>query len=217
MSGDSNSLILDNFIEFIVNKELIEKTNVALTIDEYVGAYIVNTIKQFYEEYENHKIWLDNKSAEEFELENFLEVINAYINGFASLNTEDIIKWLIDLKKKIDDSDSRIKEITQPKVADAEDFCKSKTAKDSHSPDKTMIKLDQSDPNIKLLCEMFPDVKKKRINDVYKQAGKFYERAIELLLNENDGCSVKCKGDEDDFVNLSEEEKKLLKERTVQK
>ena len=184
-----------------------------MTIDDCVGTYIVNTINQFYDEYENHKVWLDNQTAEKFELDNFVEVIDAYINGFNELKSEEIIRFLIDLKRNIDELDKKTKDASQ--LVHSEIVAHSSEPKIDQCVEK---KVDPVDPKIKLLSEMFPEVKIQRVKDVYKQAGKDYERAIELLLNENDGGSLACKDEESgDFENLSEEEKRILKERTVQK
>jgi len=213
MRDDPSSLILETFIEFIVSKKLIEKSCIEMTIDDCVGTYIVNTINQFYDEYENHKIWLDNQTAEKFELDNFVEVIDAYINGFNELKSEEIIRFLIDLKRNIDELDNKTKDASQ--LGHSEIVAHSSESKIDQCVEK---KVDPVDPKIKLLSEMFPEVKIQRVKDVYKQAGKDYERAIELLLNENDGGSLACKDEESgDFENLSEEEKRILKERTVQK
>jgi len=213
MRDDPSSLILETFIEFIVSKKLIEKSCIEMTIDDCVGTYIVNTINQFYDEYENHKIWLDNQTAEKFELDNFVEVIDAYINGFNELKSEEIIRFLIDLKRNIDELDKKTKDASQ--LVHSEIVAHSSEPKIDQCVEK---KVDPVDPKIKLLSEMFPEVKIQRVKDVYKQAGKDYERAIELLLNENDGGSLACKDEESgDFENLSEEEKRILKERTVQK
>jgi hypothetical protein len=215
MRDESSSLILETFIEFILSKNLIEKSCIEMTIDDCVGTYIVNTIIQFYDEYENHKIWLDNQTAEKFELDNFVEVIDAYINGFNALKSEEIIRFLIDLKRNIDELDKKMKDASQ--LVHSEIVAHSSEPKIDQCVGNTK-KVDPVDPKIKLLSEMFPEVKIQRVKDVYKQAGKDYERAIELLLNENDGSSIACKDEEsDNFENLSEEEKKILKERTIQK
>jgi hypothetical protein len=213
MRDDPSSLILETFIEFIVSKKLIEKSCIEMTIDDCVGTYIVNTINQFYDEYENHKIWLDNQTAEKFELDNFVEVIDAYINGFNELKSEEIIRFLIDLKRNIDELDKKTKDASR--LVHSEIEAHSSEPKIDQYVEK---KVDPVDPKIKLLSEMFPEVKIQRVKDVYKQAGKDYERAIELLFNENDGGSLASKDEESgDFENLSEEEKRILKERTVQK
>ena len=215
----ASHLILNNFLEFVVNKNLIKKSEIEATIDESVGSYIVNTIKQFYEEYEIHKIWLDNKAANEnFELDSFVEVIEAYLNGFNTLKSSEIIKWLIELKNNIDELEKMDKEPPKTnKATNAECSNEEIINREDKMCKSEKSSIENSDPNIKLLSEIFPDLELMRIKDVYQQTSKNYEKAVELLLDEKPGASFALKQDSDDLGTLTEEEKKLLKERTVQK
>ena len=98
---NEDSLILESFSNFVIKNKLIESSDFEATIDEVIGSYVVNTIKQLFEEYENHKIWLDDNAAEEFDIESFVEIIDAYLCGFNTLEKNDIVHWLIDLKNYI--------------------------------------------------------------------------------------------------------------------
>ena len=222
----SDKLILDKFIEFVVHHKLIDKASVAMTIDEVIGTYIVNTIKQLYEEYESHKIWLDDKTAEDFETESFVEIIDAYLNGFNTLSSEDIVRWLVDLKKEIDQLENKKETSVSEKEREDNDATSNArslndhTSKDKKKPIEDKLKKEKSfdelllnDPNIKLLSEIFPDMDTLKIADIYKKVNKNYEQAIELLLNE-DAAAIVCK---DTGLELTEEEKKILKEKTVKK
>ena len=223
MSGNSNSLILEKFVEFVVDKNLIDKASIEMTIDESVGTYIVNTIKQLYEEYESHKIWLDNKTAENFDLENFVEIIDAYLNGFNTLANKEIIEWLVALKKEMGQLENIKEENMQASNAIAVECCssqnisESETKQDNQKKQKNMPEI--NDPNVKLLGEMFPNIDMERIGKIYKKLNSNYEAAIEFLLNE-DANPITCKDNGNGFdtkLELTEEEKKLLKEKTVKK
>ena len=96
-----NSLILDSFKDFIANKNILDPNDFNELFDDTIASYVVNTIKQFYDEYETHKTWLDIEFVETFDVENFVEIIDEYLNGFKSINTKEITNWLIQLKSDI--------------------------------------------------------------------------------------------------------------------
>ena len=67
---------------------------------------------------------------------------------------------------------------------------------------------------------MFPSVSINEINKLYKKVNKSYEKAVdELLILQNTGSVLSEDSDEDlEAKNeLNEEERKLLKEKTLQK
>lgn len=216
----TDNLILKSFNDFVLESKLVDKQDLDSTIDGTIGSYIVNTIKQFYEEYENHKIWLDNSKAEDFDVENFIEIIDAYLSGFNNLPKKSILNWLIRLKKDIDDSTNRNMQIQSIQIqtstsSNLNDY-KSNNQVDSKQPENPE---NIEDPNLKLLLEMFPEMCIKRINKIYKKSNKNYEKTIDELLFIQNAEIQDQEGIEDreQQQRLSEQERILLKEKTVQK
>lgn len=216
---NEDSIILESFSSFVIKNKLIESSDFEATIDEVIGSYVVNTIKQLFEEYENHKIWLDDNAAEEFDIESFVEIIDAYLCGFNTLEKNDIVHWLIDLKNFIDSEKQHELEVSDKTETD-ENLSK-EIAQDSDKKVKPKDKkIDANDPNIELLTEMFPSVSINEIKKLYKKVNKSYEKAVdELLILQNSGSVLSEDSDEDlEAENeLNEEERKLLKEKTLQK
>ncbi|CAF0710753.1 unnamed protein product [Brachionus calyciflorus] len=206
--------ILNSFKKFVIESNLIEKHDLDCTIDQTIGSYIVNTIKQFYEEYENHKIWLDDNAEEEFDIDNFVEILDAYLNGFSDLSKNSITKWLIQLKNEIDKLQK-----------EQEKFENSSSNKSEHvltetqysDESKTNEKLNDIELNTdtKILVEMFPNVNLKEIEKIYKKSNKNNEKAIEELLLIQNRLDNEVIIDRDE--ELTEEEKRFLKEQTVKK
>ena len=119
MNDQKHKLILDSFVKLAARFDLIDKKNLDSTIDETVGDYIVNTIQQLYEDYESHKVWMDDEFASDFDLDNFVEIIDAYLAGFRDLDPTAILNWLITLKKEIDVcKSSTIEPVSEPVLAD---------------------------------------------------------------------------------------------------
>ena len=216
---NEDSIILESFSSFVIKNKLIESSDFEATIDEVIGSYVVNTIKQLFEEYENHKIWLDDNAAEEFDIESFVEIIDAYLCGFNTLEKNDIVHWLIDLKNYIDSEKQNELEASDKTETDGN--LSIEIAQDSDKKVKPKDKkIDANDPNIELLTEMFPSVSINEINKLYKKVNKSYEKAVdELLILQNTGSVLSEDSDEDlEAKNeLNEEERKLLKEKTLQK
>lgn len=216
---NEDSLILESFSSFVIKNKLIESSDFEATIDEVIGSYVVNTIKQLFEEYENHKIWLDDNAAEEFDIESFVEIIDAYLCGFNTLEKNDIVHWLIDLKNYIDSEKQN--ELEASDKTETDENLSIEIAQDSDKKVKPKDKkIDANDPNIELLTEMFPSVSINEINKLYKKVNKSYEKAVdELLILQNTGSVLSEDSDEDlEAKNeLNEEERKLLKEKTLQK
>lgn len=216
---NEDSLILESFSNFVIKNKLIESSDFEATIDEVIGSYVVNTIKQLFEEYENHKIWLDDNAAEEFDIESFVEIIDAYLCGFNTLEKNDIVHWLIDLKNYIDSEKQN--ELEASDKTETDENLSIEIAQDSDKKVKPKDKkIDANDPNIELLTEMFPSVSINEINKLYKKVNKSYEKAVdELLILQNTGSVLSEDSDEDlEAKNeLNEEERKLLKEKTLQK
>lgn len=216
---NEDSIILESFSSFVIKNKLIESSDFEATIDEVIGSYVVNTIKQLFEEYENHKIWLDDNAAEEFDIESFVEIIDAYLCGFNTLEKNDIVHWLIDLKNYIDSEKQN--ELEASDKTETDENLSIEIAQDSDKKVKPKDKkIDANDPNIELLTEMFPSVSINEINKLYKKVNKSYEKAVdELLILQNTGSVLSEDSDEDlEAKNeLNEEERKLLKEKTLQK
>ena len=208
-----DKLIFDSFSGFILDKKLIEPADLEYLIDDTVNAYILNAIKQVFDDYENHKCWLDDAAAalaENFDLESFLEVIDAYVPGFSSqLNANTIMTWLIKLKKEIDENEKQrsrthnYRSLVQASSSDQE-------ATSSQTERNLEIVVQIEDENLKTLADMFPELEFKEVEKVYKKCGLNYEKAIdELLMNE------KVIVVDDD--NLTEKERKELKEKTLKR
>lgn len=224
-SEETNKLIIDSFIQFVSDYNLIDKENIEMTIDETVGAYIANTIQQLYTEYENHKVWLDDEFASDFDIENFIEIIDAYLFGFSSLDNDKIISWLISLKKEIDNFNNKMTskkcveiEVKSSPIKEELDEKQSKnkmTRKSSAKDQNELIK----DANMDLLIEMFPQMNVKDINKIYKKSSCNYERTIDQLLTiQNATVNDNDDDDADEIkLELDEQERLALKEKTVQR
>lgn len=202
---DQNELIVKSFSNFMINSNLHDSESISdILSDEIISQYICNTIKQLFDQYEAENKWLDYKLEESLEIENFIEVIDAYITGFDTLNQTDIINWLSQLKQDLD----------QTKTKQSKEEEKTLEDESPKSEDKplTTTSCVNFDSNVILLSEMFPKLSLKEINSVYKKTQSSYEHSIDelLRLQELEENTIRN-------VELSEEDKKLLKERTVQK
>lgn len=221
-SEEEQKTILESFEKFITSESGLMSSSEWLEIgsDEIVSAYIVNTIKQLFQDYEDHTVWSsqDEAVANTFtEVDAFVEVIAAYLPGFERLQVNDILKWLIGLKARIDEDKKIAATVTL--TADT------KQSNENETKTTSITKIEVEDANeatadgdVKLLLEMFPQFSIKDIKKVYKKRGSNYNAAIdELVLLEN--ASVISSDDDVVYSNddLTEEEKQLLKERTVQK
>jgi hypothetical protein len=91
--------------------------------------------------------------------------------------------------------------------------------KQESSTDAKPVENFKYEPNVMSLSEMFTKMSIKEINLIYKKTNKNYERSIDELLIIKDGSIVNDSSDEDTLIKLelNEEEKKALKEKTVQK
>lgn len=219
----NNALILSSFKNFItVDSKLMTQVDFESVIDETIASYIINTIKQFYEDYENHKVWLNKDEAvtRSFDIENFIDIIDAYLVGFNQLKSSSILTWLIKLKQEID-----IENSAQQTPSDLDSarsnpsllLDESSNSQESSKTEKTTI-VDECIGDIKLLMEMFPQLGFKEISKVYKKRKCDYTQTIDelILLQE----AFELKSDDNEISNeeiLNEEERKELKERTVQK
>jgi len=225
-----NELILSSFLKLIEENNL-NKDELA---DEIISSYVVNTINQFYEEYECHKIWLDHVEAESIlDVENFVEIIDAYFSGFSQINKKDIVAWLINMKKEIEASckqtslnENRERNLyTEKDDERLEDNLKKENshAKSSTNKKSTIKNKDEpNDPNINLLIEMFPSIDLTDIKKAYKRCQQNYEKSIDELLCLQNGSIIKKDEIIEEIVSknqldLTEEERQALKEKTVQK
>lgn len=220
---DNDQIILESFRDFVVDKtKLLKSFEYHEMIDSSIGAYIVNAIKQFYADYENHKVWLNQDKAisESFnEIDSFVEVISAYLIGFEQIENSRILEWLIELKNQIDrlgqldDIESTTIGSSNSQSSNIIENTKKKTNKKSACFDEPFV-----DENLQQLVEIFPQFSINDINKVYKKNHKNYEATIEELVLMEDVSVVKsseevvCRNND-----LSEEDKRILKERIVHK
>jgi hypothetical protein len=219
-SEETNKLIIDSFIDFVTDYNLIDKENIEMTIDETVGAYIANTIQQLYTDYENHKVWLDDEFASDFDIDNFVEIIDAYLFGFSSLETNKIKAWLISLKKLIDNLNDNKKcvQIEVQHLPVDKDI-------DENDSKRTLLTLKSSqdkndlveDANMNLLIEMFPQMNVKDINKIYRKSNCNYESTIDQLLTIQNATVNDSEEDDEIKLELKEKERLALKEKTVQR
>jgi hypothetical protein len=217
-TSEKDQLILASFSDFVIDHDLIDRNDLDQFLDDTIGAYIINAIKQLFEEYESHKIWLDEPSArnlaEDFDIENFIEIIDAYLTGFSTLHSNEIISWLIKLKKKLDTEfkTKNVREIIEQSVKkelEKEPIfeCVEESQLKMNSKIEALL---EKDEHLRVLVDMFPEFEFKEINKIYKKCNKNYEKAIdELLMLEN---VIRTNDYE-----LTEEEKQELKEKTVQR
>jgi hypothetical protein len=143
------------------------------------------------------------------------------------------VAWLINTKKEIEAYCKQIfinenQEYNLALVKNDESL-EDNSQKDNNQPmssnnKKSVIKNkdESNDPNIQLLIEMFPCIDLTEIKKAYKRCQKNYEKSIDELLCLQNGSIIK----KDEFIeevlcknqlDLTEEEKQALKEKTVQK
>lgn len=212
MDSNKNVIILESFSKFIINSNLMQETCLNEIInDEVISMYIVNTIQQLFEQYDTENKWIDNKLEDAFEIENFIEIIDAYLNGFCDLEQTKIIQWLTQLKKSLD---SNYKSISDVLDRQNEPILKSPLTDNDANLKQNVKQINSYEPDVLALSEMFPSLNLKEINLIYKKTNNKYERSIDelLLLQEEDALVV---DDDDDKLDLNDDEKKALKERTV--
>jgi hypothetical protein len=229
VENKKNELILASFLK-LVDENNLNKDELA---DEIISSYVVNTINQFYEEYESHKIWLDVVEAESIlDVDNFVEIIDAYLSGFSQISKKDIVTWLINMKREIEDiceQESHQEHKEELTLENKDENSVDTSQKDNNqakSPNNkkpsTKHKEEQNDPNVMLLIEMFPSIDFTEIKKAYKRCQKNYEKSIdELLIVQNSSIIKKDKIVEEvvckNQLDLTEEERQSLKEKTVQK
>jgi hypothetical protein len=246
-----DELILKSFTCFVENsshfKGNSDCTNEFLN-DEIVRSYIVNSIKQFYDEYDCHKIWLhdDDQVAfdlEDIEMDSFIEVIDAYFNGFMQINQNEIVNWLIALKKEINErnkiNQSTIK--SSPEKSNSKNDKQQQQGNNNGENDDNELKvksvtledleiqqLRKIDQNINLLIEMFPHLKLNQVVNTYKRRNKDYEKTIDdLLVISSDAKAIRTRlrhHHDDDTGSLTasdqsdaDEPDSMLKEKIVQR
>jgi hypothetical protein len=219
---NEEKMILDSFIQFLLAHNLkseLSSNEENQFDDNILASYVINMIKQFYEEYESSRMWLDEKKAQNFEIENFKEIMDAYISDFKLINDNDIIEWLIELKKRLDDL-ARISKISSNKLKSEEKITKDETIETNNLLNDNNSNELKYDKNMQLLIEMFPNLNAKDIGQVYNKTNQNYEKAIDNLLIMDKACLIldsKQESYECESCDLTQEEKKLLKERTVRK
>jgi len=216
MDSNKNEIILESFSKFIIDSNLMQETCLnEILNDEVISMYIVNTIQQLFEQYDTENKWIDNKLEDAFEIENFIEIIDAYLNGFCDLEQTKIIQWLTQLKKSLDNNYKSFSEVLNQQ--NDEPIQKSSSLTDNDVNLKQNVKkINSYEPDVLALSEMFPSLNLKEINIIYKKTNNNYERSIdELLLLQEEDALVVDYDDDDDKLDLNDDEKKALKERTV--
>lgn len=237
-----DSLIIDSFLDFIVNHELIQKDEINDLIDDTIRLYIINTIKQFYDDYESHLLWIDSNTAkDQFEIEQFMEVVDAYLPSFINLDKNNVIKWLIELKRQIDSLFNEEKSKNSSEII-IENNCEKSTITNSKiknkSPNKKKKNMNskfneaeyKDDFNLQPIIEMFPHLKPKIIIKKYLHQFKDTTKTIDELLKINSDYQESSSQSEselssdsevadklNDQLLLTEEEKKIIKEKTIEK
>lgn len=223
--NESEELIIQSFKTFITNSS-VDSSCLDMLSDAIVSSYVVNTIKQFYEEYENHKIWIDNNIEEAFDLESFIEIIDAYFDGFKDLNLNDIIVWLIELKHQLDALNKSENDIIEKNASEIENNeAQVEETKNivKNKKKQSKNKLPLANPDIENLCEMFPSFSFKKVTRIYKNNSHDYNHTLDELLT-TDTLSNDDSIDEGEETkkcitkyDLTEDEKRIIKEKTVEK
>ncbi|RNA28695.1 CUE domain-containing 2 [Brachionus plicatilis] len=199
------NFILKSFKDLIIENKLVKKDSIELLIDGTIGSYIINTIRQFYAEYEYHRTWLDDNAEQEFDIENFSDIIEEFLPGFYQIEKNVITKWLVNLKQRIDDMASETNVNQKKIIGPCEEVV---SAINSNETTREA----EFDPEIQILVEMFPDVNIKEISKVFKKSHKDKTEAIEYLIMTKNKINPKEVNDD-----LTEEEKNNLKQKTLQK
>lgn len=223
MDSTIDETILSSFKKFI--KFQINSTSLDALDDEIMCSYVINAIKQFYEEYENHKAWIDDNVEESFDMENFIEIIDAYFEGFRELDEAIIIVWLVELKRSLDNKVNIEEKSYENKKSQLSECLEEITLQETEVNTKNVKKknnLPSVLPDIQNLCEMFPSFCEKNITKVYKKYKHDYNRTLDELLECKDNL-IDISSDDSDNEQLrlkndmTDEEKKIIKEKTVQK
>lgn len=219
--------ILNSFCELTTNKiKLFTPDEYEIMMDSTIRVYIINTIKQFFKDFENHKVWLNQDEAikQSFtEVDSFVDVIDAYLIGFKKIESQKILEWLIELKGNVDfymqsltssaNEQAAIELVDNQKIKmnDIDNIIKS--INNNHKVHEQPLNQD-----IKKLMEIFPQFSVSDLKIIYNKNRNNYEATIDELVSiecssmkstdkKKDGC------DQD----LNEDEKKSLKERIVKK
>lgn len=206
---NSDRVILQSFQAFVVEQQLVSQSDIEELLDETISAYVINTIKQFYSEYENHKLWLDEvSSVASIDLSSFIEIIDAYVCGFSAIQSDSIIEWLIKLKKQTSTKNPCVKSI---QVDSNETKLSPNKKQDVGKGCEKPVPKVEVDPNLALLFDMFPELDKKEIEKVYIKCDRNHEKSIDELLSRHNIIYLDEKDD------LTEEEKRALKEKTLER
>ncbi len=221
MDFGASELIVEQFRKFLTYSS-VDNSCLELLSDENVRLYVVNTINQLFEEYEDHKIWIDNSIESGFDVDTFKEILDAYFEGVGDIDKKDIFKWLIQLRKDInllkekeDEFKVEVKIEKEPLTKDSD----SVGGKYDKKSDKSKKKLN---PDIQNLVEMFPSMSLNNIEKFYKNYGYDYDRTIDNILLvydklDNEDLNDDSKNRFIDKYELTEEEKRKIKEETVKK
>jgi hypothetical protein len=229
LETSSEKLILEGFKKFIIEScHLLTSEEFELSVDDTIATYIVNTIKQFYIDYENHKIWLHDRIEPDYgDMDTFVEVIDAYLVGFTGLDRKCIIKWLAELRDELEKlsvvakSEQKTVQATE-KLTNPTSNVKSDEKKITTSKGRSS----KSDPHVDILVEMFPQFSLKCIGKVFRKANGDYEKSVDTLMQLEDSKSMSTssedeKDNEEEVVykndDLTEEERKEIKDRIVKK
>ena len=197
---DLDKLILDSFIHFVTSLEKFGDVS-TLFLDETIRSYLINTIKHLYDEYKN-----DNA---ENEIGDFIEIMDAYINGFKEINEKQILKWLIELGKELDEN----KYIAKNDSVTCQTEFEKPTITSHVEIEPELEKLTFDDSNLDLIAEMFPDLDRKLILNSFKRTKCHYERTIDELLISRESITT----NKSDSSDIPEEERQIFKDTIVKK
>jgi len=219
MTPNSGELIIEQFQKLLVNSP-VDSSNLELLSDENVKSYVVSTITQLFEEYEDHKLWIDNDIESAFDVETFIEILDAYFEGIRDIHKKDIFEWLIQLKKAIDSSELIQREANFETLAEHDKEVLTQLVADEKCEKITTKKVNkQANPDIENLLEMFPSMSLNTIEKFYKNYGYDYDRTLDNILLSYD--KLASTDWNDDTKNrdheLKEEEKRKIKEETVKR
>ena len=112
--------------------------------------------------------------------------------------------------------DSNYKSISDVLDQQNEPILKSPLTDNDANLKQNVKQINSYEPDVLALSEMFPSLNLKEINLIYTKTNNNYERSIdELLLLQEEDALVVDDNDDDDKLDLNDDEKKALKERTV--
>lgn len=196
-----NDLIKSLFKNFLIKNQ--PNINLDLFDDIVIVNYIIDNIKEFISSLSDSEI---DKFDQYEELENFIDVTDAYLDGFKHISSEKLINFLYEVKNIKNDFE------TKQKISKRSSPEKSPLKKSPIKDESIRKSIDTSEINH--LIEMFPKLDVKEISKVFTKYNKNTELAIDSLLMMDNIIKTKSSIEyQDEDLNDKEE----LKKRTVEK